>query len=184
MCEPITLTALAGAASYGAAGAGMLGSFAAANAGLAATMVAGSVMSAAAAYQSIDSQKKTAKYNAQVAEVQGQDATRRGEQEAARVQREARLAQGAQRSGFAAKGLDITGDSSVSSAIEQTAFFGELDAVTARKNAEKEAWNLRARKSGYEAEARNARPGVAAATSLMSSAGSVASRWYGTGGGK
>lgn len=146
--------------------------------------VASTLATTVAAYQSADSQKKTAQYNAQVTETQAQDATRRGEQEAARVQREARLAQGAQRAGFAAKGLDITGDSSVSSAIEQTAFFGELDAVTARKNAEKEAWNLRARKSGYEAEARNARPGMAAATSLMSSAGSVASRWYGTGGSK
>ena len=168
MCEPATIAAIS--------------TFVASNA--TAITVAGGVMSAAAAYQSADAQKKTAQYNAQVAETQALDATRRGDQEASRVQREARLAQGAQRTGFAAKGLDITGDSSVSAAIDQTAFFGELDAITARKNAEKEAWNLRARKSGYEAEARNAQPGMAAATSLLSSAGSVASKWYGSGGGK
>lgn len=150
----------------------------------AALQVVSTVATTVAAYQSASAQKKTAQYNAQVAETQALDATRRGDDEAARVQREARLAQGAQRAGFAAKGLDITGDSSVSAAIDQTAFFGQLDAITARKNAEKEAWNLRARKSGYEAEARSIKPGMTAATSLLSSAGNVASKWYGSGGGR
>lgn len=128
------------------------------------------------AYDQARSAKNIANYNAQLAETQAQDARTRGDEEASRIRRQNNQLAGAQRAAFSAKGLDI-GDGSVGDALDQTDFFSQVDQSTARQNAAKEAWNLRARKAGYEYEARNARPGQAAVASLLSSAPSVASKW-------
>jgi hypothetical protein len=141
-----------------------------------AVAAASAVASARAAYVQTSVARDTAKYNAQLAETQAQDARTRGAEEASRIRRQNDQLIGAQRAAFSAKGLDIS-DGSVGDALDQTDFFSQVDQSTARQNAAKEAWNLRARKAGYEYEARNARPGMAAATSLLSSASSVASKW-------
>lgn len=130
-------------------------------------------ISAASAYQQNRNQRDMANYNAQVAETQAQDAVTRGNEEAAKVRRQYAQLAGQQRAGLAAKGLDI-GDGSALEVFDQTDFFSTIDQQTARQNAAREAWNLRARKQGYQYEASAARPGQAA---FLAGASTVASRW-------
>lgn len=137
---------------------------------------ASTAVSARAAHVQTSVARDTANYNAQLAETQAQDARARGDEEASRIRRQNNQLAGAQRAAFSAKGLDI-GDGSVSDALDQTDFFSQVDQSTARQNAAKEAWNLRARKAGYEFEARAAKPGQAAAMTLLSGASSVADKW-------
>jgi len=139
-------------------------------------------MAAISAYTTYDAKKSAqdiAKYNAQVAEQEAQEAERAGDLEAARVRREhARLA-GQQRAQFSANGIDFS-DGSAADALDQTDFFSQVDQATAKTNAAKQAWNLRARKAGYEYEAAVQRPGF---SSLLAGASSVASSWSRYGGG-
>lgn len=153
--------------------------------------VASTVFTATGTYTQAKAQRGMAQYNAQiarnnakVAEWQAQDATRRGEEEAAAVGRQTRLQKGAQRARMAASGLDLN----VGTAQElqdQTDFFGKIDQGTARDNAAKEAWSIRQRGANFQSEAamqsataRSISPGFAATTSLLGGASRVADRWY------
>lgn len=176
MCEPVSIGLLAGAGTAGAGAAGALGTLTAVQTASLALSAGSAAMGAAGAYQQAKSTKQTANYNAQVAEIQAQDARARGDAEASRVRRQGAQLAGAQRAGFAAKGIDF-GDGSAADALDQTDFFSQIDQNTARDNAAKEAWNLRARKASYEYEARAARPGQAGFTTLLGSAPSVADKW-------
>ena len=143
---------------------------------IAALTAASAAVGAAGAYQQSRNTKKVAEYNAGVAELEAQDARRRGDQKADAVRRAAGQQTGAARAALSAKGLDIS-EGSAADMIDQIDFFGQVDAVTAKQNAAKEAWNLRARKAGYQFEADAQRPGLMAATSLLGSAGTVSDRW-------
>ena len=176
MCEPVSIGLLVGAGTAGAGAAGTLGALTAVQTATLALSAAGAATSVAGAYSQAKSAKQTASYNAQVAEVQAQDARTRGDEEASRVRRQNAQLAGAQRAGFSAKGIDFS-DGSAADALDQTDFFSQIDQSTARDNAAKEAWNLRARKAGYEYEARAARPGQAAFTTLLSGASGVADKW-------
>ena len=97
-----------------------------------------------AAQRAAESQAQLAEYNAAVAGVQAQDARQRGDLEANRFRERARQVVGEQRVGFAAAGVDVGYGSTVDVQADAT-FVGELDALTARTNAAREAW-------GYEVE--------------------------------
>jgi hypothetical protein len=135
------------------------------------------------AYQSAGAAKDQANYNAQVSELNAQDARRAGDEEAAKVRRQNAQLAAAQRAGFSAKGIDFE-NGSAGDALDQTDFFGQVDQTIAKQNAARQAWNLRAQKNGYEYQAAVSRPGMAAGLSLLGSASSVASKWYGGGGAK
>lgn len=141
-------------------------------------MAASAVVSAVGARNQAMATRNAAQMNQSIAEVQAQDATLRGEQEAQAINRNARQTVGAQRAAYAARGVDL-GAGTPADVIDQTDFFGQADAATARSNAAKEAWGYRARGAGFAAEAANANPNRAAGLSLLGSAGSVASSWYG-----
>jgi hypothetical protein len=143
-------------------------------------MAASAVTSAVAARGQAQAARNAAQMNQGIAEVQAQDATMRGEQEAQAINRNARQTVGAQRAAYAARGVDL-GVGTPADVIDQTDFFGQADAATARSNAAKDAWGYRARGAGFAAEAANSSPNRAAALSLLGSAGSVASSWYGKG---
>lgn len=133
------------------------------------------------AYASNEQGKTSAKIannNAIVADYQAQDAQRRGEDAAIAAQRAARQLGSSQRAGMSARGIDIS-DGTAADLIDQTDFFGQQDANISRANAAKEAWGLRARKSGFEGEAMAARAnGQNAATgSLLGGAAGVSSQW-------
>jgi len=128
------------------------------------------------AYQQSAAEKAAAKYNAAVANNQAADARRRGEEEAIRKQRDARRLAGAQRTSFAARGIDISAGTA-GDIIDETNFFGLTDATTARNNAAREAAGFTSEANLYRTQARNTNPLAAAGVSLIGGAGSVAQSW-------
>lgn len=114
------------------------------------------------------------------------DAIRRGQVAQATSQLKTRQLKGNQIATMAAHGLDL-GEGSPLDILTDTDFMGEVDAGIIAANASKEAW-------GYDVKAANDKsnaallrsraemesPGRAAATSLLTSAGTVASKWYST----
>lgn len=176
MCEPVT----AWLASSSLLGSGTAATAAAlTNAqvlGLAAS-AAGAAMGAIGAYNQASVAKQVAANNAKVAEMQAQDAERRGEKEAIEVQRRAAMYKSAQRASMGARGLDLT-YGTAADLQDQTDFFGQIDANTARLNAAKEAWARRAQRSNFEFEAASSRPWMSAGSTLLTGAGQVADKWY------
>lgn len=138
----------------------------------------GAVVGASGVYKQSNEKKSVAEYNALIAEQQAVDATEQGEKDSQQARREANQMIGAQRAAFSARGVDIS-EGSAADLIDQTDFFGQMDQTTARKNAAKKAWNIRANKAGYQYEADNTNPSRNAGLSLLSSAGSVAGSYYG-----
>ena len=153
MCEPTTIALIA-----------------------AGTAAASTAVNVYGSYQQAKSAKATANYNASVAEMEAQDARRRGDENAAQVRRQNAQLAGAQRTSFSAKGIDFS-DGSAGDAMDQTDFFSQVDQNTARDNAAREAWNIKARKKGYEYQAASIRPGFAATSTLLAGASDVASKW-------
>lgn len=191
MCEPVTLAALAtaatgvGAVGAGATVAGVAGATAT-TAGLTAMQalalgatVGGGVLSATSAYQQGQVAKQTARNNAQMAEVAAQDSQRRGEEEATAILRKGAALKSAQRVNLASKGLDL-GYGTAADIQDQTDFFTQSDVATTRTNARREAWNQRARGQAMlqqgRADALNSQ--YQAAGSLLGGAGQVADKWY------
>jgi hypothetical protein len=89
-----------------------------------------------------ESQAQLAEYNAAVAHIQARDAIVRGEEEANRFRSSVRLMVGEQRAGFAAGNIDV-GFGSAVDVQSDAALLGELDALTIRTNAAREAWGYR-----------------------------------------
>lgn len=132
-----------------------------------------------AASDQADYTSQVARNNATMAEYAAQDAQRRGELEAQRVQRQTSQLVGAQRAGYAARGLDIT-DGTPGDVIDQTNFFGSADAATARYNAKLDAYGKRVQAQNYrgQADAAQYNGGMAMAGSFLSGAGAVSDKWY------
>lgn len=96
-----------------------------------------------------ESQAGIADYNAQVADLQAADATARGQQEENKFRAGVRGIVGSQRAGIAAGNIDVSSGSAVDVQAD-SAFLGELDALTIRTNAAREAW-------GFNVQAQDAR---------------------------
>jgi len=147
--------------------------------------VGAGVMSAAGQYQQGQVAKQVGRNNQIMAEYAAQDAQRRAGDDAIKVQQKAAQLKGAQRASMAAKGLDL-GVGTQAEILDQTDFFGATDAATARSNGNRDAWASRyqganARAQG-DASARQAN--IGAFSTLMSTAGNVAGKWYDYSGGK
>lgn len=155
MCEPATIALIATAAT-----------------------AAGTVVGAYGQYQQGQAANDAAKYNAKMAEYGAQDAQRRGEEEAAAIQRKAASLKSTQRAAQAARGLDVS-YGSAADLQDETDFFGQMDAATARANAAQQAWNYRAQGTLARAEGRAAayQGALGATGTLLSGAGKVASKW-------
>jgi hypothetical protein len=138
---------------------------------------AGTTLSTIGMVQQSQTAKATAEHNAKMSEIQAQDALRRGESDALEVQRRAAAFKSSQRVSLAAKGLDL-GYGTAADLQDQTDFFGQADAATARTNAAKEAFARRSQAAGFQAEAAAARPWLAGGSTLLAGAGQVADRWY------
>lgn len=92
-------------------------------------------------------------YNAAVAELQATDAEERGKIEADKFRSRTRVLVGEQRAGFAAAGVDVGYGSAVDVQAD-AAFLGELDALTLRTNAGREAWGYRVEREDLETQAK------------------------------
>lgn len=122
--------------------------------------------------------EQVARNNQVMAERAAADAQRRGEEDVQAVQRRAAQLRGTQRSVMAARGLDLS-EGTPAELIDQTDFFAEQDAATARMNARREGWAIRAdaANQGYAAREEASRLRMSGAGSLLGSAASVADRW-------
>lgn len=142
-----------------------------------ATVLSG-VTSAVGMHQQGQMAKAAGRNNQIVAEYAARDAQRRGEEQAVRVQQQARQLKGTQRARLAANGVDL-GVGTAAELQDQTDFFAEQDAGMARYNAASEAQSLRYRgKLGVaegNAAARQANAG--AFGTLLGTGATVADRW-------
>lgn len=126
--------------------------------------------------------KRIGDYNAAVADAQAADALVRGQQDEEKFRQGVKTLIGSQRAGFAGQGVDV----GVGSAVDvqaDAAFLGELDALTIRTNAAREAW-------GYTVQAQDARLGgqqaqsasrYGAASTVLSGTTSLLATRYGWG---
>jgi hypothetical protein len=103
----------------------------------------------AAQREAAESQAGLADYNAKVAELQAKDARIRGAEEEGQFRQQVRGMIGSQRAGFAGSNIDV-GSGSALDVQADAAFLGELDALTIRNNAAREAW-------GFDVEAEDQR---------------------------
>lgn len=130
-------------------------------------------------YQQGQVAKQVGRNNQIMAEYAAQDALQRGDQEANAALRRARLTAGTQRATMAARGLDLT-EGSPADLLDQTSFFGEQDAATARLNARREAWASRVQGTNAAREgrlaARNAN--LSALGTVLTGSTRVADTWY------
>jgi hypothetical protein len=92
--------------------------------------------------QAAESQAHLSDYNAAVADLQAKDSEERGAIEANRFRARTRALVGEERTGFAAGNVDVGFGSAVDVQAD-AAFLGELDALTVRTNAAREAWGYR-----------------------------------------
>jgi len=145
----------------------------------AAAAVVGAGISAYGMVQQGKTAQQIANNNAKMAEYAAQDAQKRGEEDAMAAQRKAAALKSSQRVALAANGLDLS-YGTAADLQDQTDFFGQADAATARTNASREAWRLRAGGEQDRAAGAAARSNanMQAAGTLISAAGSVASKWY------
>ena len=179
------------AGTAAAATSAAFGGFAAAGAGagIGATLLSamshpavsagGTLLSAAGRYQDAQAQQQLYRYQAQVAEMQAQDAAIRGDFEA--KQHRLRVSQlvRTQRAAFASSGA-LVGYGSPMETLADTEFLARADEATIRYNAAREAWSARASAGNLSASARAVSPLREAGGTLLgglAEAGSKYRRW-------
>ena len=140
---------------------------------------AGGALSAVGAYQQGQVAKQVGRNNQIMAEYAAKDVQKRAGEDSIRVQQKAAQLKGSQRATMAAKGLDL-GVGTQAEILDQTDFFGAVDAATTRNNGNRDAWS--ARQQGANARAQgdaSARQGgMSAFSTVLSTSGSVAGKWY------
>lgn len=116
----------------------------------------GTVVDVYGQYQSGKQNERLAKANARIAEMQAVDAIARGRESERRFRQDVSGLVGAERAALAAQGIEVdTGDAL--QIQEDTAALGELDALTIRNNAAREAWGYRVQAADYRAQGELAR---------------------------
>lgn len=174
MCEPISATTLAYASlATTVASAGMQ---------FMAQRQAGAAQSNALRYEA-----DQATNNSIINERLAADAIDRGRTEEQMHRIKIGQLKGQQTNAFAKNGV-VTDSGSALDVLSDTAMIGELESLTIRNNAEREAYGYKVNAQNYSASAANNRTAAATAkssantgafTSALSSAGSVADKWYG-----
>ena len=146
---------------------------------MAATALASTAVAVRSAQMQGQVAAQTARNNQIMAQYAAQDAIKRGDEAAAKAERQSRQVAGAQRAGMASKGLDLT-EGTAAELQAQTDFFGSVDATTAKNNAAREAWTLR--NQGAQAAAQGAaaqqQANLQATGALLNGASRVAGSWY------
>jgi hypothetical protein len=152
---------------------------------------AGAASAAVGAYYGAKSQQIAARgaaaigdINAQQSELAAQQELFRGNAEVAAATQRAGQVKGAQRTALAANGVDL-GVGSAAEVLTSTDIAKENDINTITANAVRSAWGYRTQATNFQndalakrASADSISPGMAAFTSLLGSAGQVASSWY------
>lgn len=152
--------------------------------GGAISSIAGSFYSAQAQRDNLRFQADMASINARIAEQSAQSALDAGNRQVGALTLKAGQLKSGQRAAMAANGVDL-GQGSAAEVLASTDLMKEIDVNTLTANAVRSAWGYRTQGVNYQNQALLARsaassisPMASAATSLLSSAGSVASNWY------
>lgn len=117
-----------------------------ASAAFAAVMIVGGMMQSNKEKELAAQQGRIHDYNAKMNERLAADAEKRGYQDEMRHRSQTNRLIGDQRAAFAASGVDLADmDSTASNVFGDTAYLSELDAITIRENAAREAWGYRTR---------------------------------------
>ena len=140
-------------------------------------MAGSAIMQGVSSYQQSAAAKAAGEYNAKVNELRAVDAESRGVQEGIRHRQQVAQLKGSQRASLAANGLDL-GEGSALDILTGTDILGTMDAGGIRQNAEREAAGYRSAATMDAFGASQQKPLLAGATSLLSGAGGVASKWY------
>lgn len=155
------------------------------------TLVIGAIgagLAAVSAQRQVEAGNRAAEYNAkinernaEIANLQAVDAEQRGAAAVKNLRiRIARL-KGSQRAAAAASGVVVDTGSPLD-VLQDTEFFGEVDAMTIRENAAREAWGFRTQAGGFVAQARLSRakkgdPRLAGVTSLLTGVSRLGSQF-------
>lgn len=147
------------------------------------TSTIGSYNSAAIQKINLNTQAAIADSNARIAEVGAQSALLRGQKQASALTLKAGQLKARQRASMAANGIDL-GVGNAAEIQASTDIMAEIDKNTIETNAVYEAWGYRSNATNYQNDALMKRAGAgaispfgSAASSLLGSAGSVASAW-------
>lgn len=119
---------------------------------IAGSVVASGIVKGVSDKMSADASASAQRRNAVIAEQAAQDALDRGDVEAGRIRMKGAALQGAQRTGYAAAGV-VAGEGSAGRTEMDTVHLTEMDAATARNNAQREAWGLEKQASNMRASA-------------------------------
>jgi len=141
-------------------------------------MAAGTLMSAKSAMDQGAASQQIANNNAILAGYAAKDAQARGEEEAAAIQRKAASLKSAQRVSMAAKGLDL-GYGTAADLQDQTDFFAQSDAATARTNAGREAWRSESQAQDFRSQGEMAayNGNMSAMGTLLTGGSQVNEKW-------
>lgn len=152
--------------------------------GGAATSAIGSYFGAATQKAVLNGQAAVADSNARIAELGAQSALNQGQRQVGALTLKAGQLKSSQRAAMAANGVDL-GTGNAAEIQASTDIMKEIDANTLTANAVQSAWGYRTQAMNFQNEAMTRRasasalsPGMAAASSMLGSAGSVASSWY------
>lgn len=150
--------------------------------GGAASSAFGSYFSTATQNANLSGQAAVADVNARIAELGAQSALVQGQQQIAALTMKAGQIKGSQRAALAANGIGMDSKSAIELQAS-TDLMKEIDRNTLETNALKNALGYRAQSMNFQNEALVKRaskgsPFGAFATSLLGSAGSVATSWY------
>lgn len=159
-----------------------------------AASVAGGVMQYSAQKQAGAAQSNALRYEADVAqnnsviqEKLAKDAIERGKTDEQMHRIKIGQLKSQQINAFAKNGVEVDSGSPLD-VLSDTAMIGELEALTIRNNAERDAYGYRVQGMNYSASAANNRTAASTArssantsamTSVLSSTANVADKWYG-----
>lgn len=149
------------------------------------TSAIGAYGQASAQKQSLAYQASIARNNVQIAGWQASAAITAGQNAEEMSDLKTAQTYSSQRAAMAANGVDLS-EGSASEVLASTKVIGGINATTIHNNALMTAWgyqvagvNATNSANFYDAASKNVNPGTSAATSLLTSAGSVAKSWSG-----
>lgn len=141
------------------------------------TQAGGALVSAAGAFTKAQATADTARFNARQASADALNQQRVGDSQAQKLYQQTSQIKGTQRASFAARGLDL-GVGSPLDVLTSTDVMGANDQATLKQNTQQAVYADRDKAEYYKSQASNSNPFVAGATSLLTGASKVSSKWY------
>lgn len=152
----------------------------------AATGIALASLAVVSAYQQSEAQVMQGEYqksmfemNARLAGVNAEDALARGNEQASRMRSKGKSIEASQRAALAAQGISVE-DGSAAETLAQTKMFSELDVMTIKNNAWREAWGYKNQAIEYESRSRFASRGARTESQASLLTGGLRAIDYGT----